>query len=320
MKSKFGMSLAILLCVSIMAVVSSFAVDNEATENIMAPIQMQYSTLHDDTGHAYVEDKDRIITESLTLNNKKNDHNYKAGLEGAVSNPLYLNDRVVPYPMVDNTSFYLANDIKTSNTNPPAIDLGLPSTLGMTAIGAAFMTNLIFHEFGHAIVADHAGAKGNRLDFFNKDGDKFFLGTSSVEDIDDRSKLSYTLGGEFFADLTFEHALKEYRKKPTTYNRSLLIFSGTDFLWYSFYAFYLSEEHSSYDPITISKETGLSRDLLFSVVLAKTAMNAYRLYSGQDKIIPYFMVDKYSASLNVLIPFENLWIEKSKWFQASPNS
>jgi hypothetical protein len=112
------------------------------------------------------------------------------------------------------------------------------------------------------------------------------------------------MGGEFFADLTFEHALQDYRKKPNAYNRYLLLYSGTDFLWYCFYAFYLSNDNPSYDPITISKETGISREMLFSIALAKTLLNAYRIYSGQDKVIPYFTVNKYSASLNIMIPFE----------------
>ena len=112
------------------------------------------------------------------------------------------------------------------------------------------------------------------------------------------------MGGDFFADITFEHALKEYRKNPNTYNKSLLVSSGTDFVWYCFYAFYVAEENSAYDPITISRETGISRYMLFSVALAKTLINAYRVYSGEDTIVPYFKVDRYSASLNFMIPFD----------------
>jgi hypothetical protein len=112
------------------------------------------------------------------------------------------------------------------------------------------------------------------------------------------------MGGEFFADLTFEHALRDYRNKPTTFNKSLMLASGGDFLWYCIYAYYLSEGHQNFDPISVSEKTGLPRDTIFSIVAAKTMVNAYRAYSGQDKIIPYFSVDKYSASLNVIIPIE----------------
>jgi hypothetical protein len=112
------------------------------------------------------------------------------------------------------------------------------------------------------------------------------------------------MGGEFFADLTFEHALQDYRKKPTMFNQALLLSSGIDFAFYCFYAFYASEDHPEFDPVTISEETGLSRDHLFSIVLAKTMINAYRVYSGEDRVIPYFTVDKHSAMLNLDIPFE----------------
>ncbi len=183
--------------------------------------------------------------------------------------------------------------------------LELPSSAGdLFMMGAAFLTNLAAHEFGHEVVAQHVDAEGSRLNFFKNKGNDFFLGTSSVSKIDKRSKLPYTLGGEFFADLTFEHALKNYRNTPNTFNKSLLIASGTDFLWYCFYSFYLVEDNALYDPVTISKETGISRDLLFSVVLAKTLLNAYRVYSGEDTIVPYFKVDRYSASLHLMVPFD----------------
>ncbi|MEW6602227.1 MAG: hypothetical protein AB1499_14735 [Nitrospirota bacterium] len=171
-------------------------------------------------------------------------------------------------------------------------------------VGAAFLTNLAVHEFGHEVVAHYVDAEGSRLNFFQKSGGDFFLGTSSVEKIDERSVLSYTMGGEFFADLAFEHALRDYRKKPDTYNKSLLITSGADMMWYCFYAFYVSGDNPSYDPITISKETGLSRDALFSLAVAKTLINAYRVYSGKDTLVPYFKVDRYSTSLNFIIPFD----------------
>lgn len=171
-------------------------------------------------------------------------------------------------------------------------------------MGTAFLTNLAVHEFGHEVVANYVDAEGSELNFFKKSGGDFFLGTSHVDEIDSRSILPYTMGGEFFADLTFEHALKSYRNSPNTYNKSLLLTSGTDFLWYCFYAFYIADDNPSYDPIAISSETGISRDMLFSVALAKTMINAYRIYSGHDAVVPYFKVDRYSASINIMFPFE----------------
>ncbi len=180
----------------------------------------------------------------------------------------------------------------------------LSSANGIVQMGVAFMTNLFLHEFGHEVVANYVGATGTRLDFFKREDEQFFLGTSSVETIDDRSMLPYAMGGEFFADLTFEHALQNYRKKPSTFNKSLMLASGGDFLWYCTYAFYISDGHQNFDPEHLKNETGLSEGAIFSIVAAKTLINAYRAYSGEDRIIPYFSVDKYSASLNIMIPFE----------------
>lgn len=181
----------------------------------------------------------------------------------------------------------------------------IPSTpADIIMIGAAFFTNIAVHEVGHEVVAQHVGATGSKLDFFQTRNGQFFLGTSSVENINSNSILPYTMGGEFFADLTFEHALQDYRKRPNMYNQALLVSSGIDFAFYCFYAFYASEDHPEYDPVTISEETGLSRDHLFSIVLAKTMINAYRVYSGEDRVIPYFSVDRHSAMLNLAFPFE----------------
>ena len=180
----------------------------------------------------------------------------------------------------------------------------LPSNISeVITMGTAFLTNLAAHEFGHAIVGEHVGATGNTVSFFEKQGGQFFLGMSSVKNIKSESKLPYTMGGEFFADLTFEHALKSYRKNPSFYNTSLMLYSGTDFLWYCFYAFYITDGHSSFDPVTVAKETGLSKDELFSIILAKTMINTYRIYSGQDRVIPYFTVSSSSAALNLSVPF-----------------
>lgn len=212
-------------------------------------------------------------------------------------------------PLVYN-NFVVSSHEKTSkHFKPLALDLGLKSILSevtsgrVVQIGATFMMNLALHELGHKVVGDYVGATGTSLNLFeNRDG-KFFLGHSSYKKIDDKSRLPFSMGGEMATDLTFEHALQNYRKNPNLYNKSLLFFSGTDFLWYSVYAFYLSNGHPHFDPISISKETGMSKDVIFSIALAKTMINAYRVYSGQDRIIPYFTVDKNSAFLNISMAF-----------------
>jgi hypothetical protein len=225
-------------------------------------------------------------------------------------NAVSSEDTLLSYISVQNNPDKIVNTISHTfsvrERGPhPSFRIEVPSTpADIVMIGAALLTNLAVHEVGHKVVAHHVGASDSRLDFFQTRNGQFFLGTSSVEDIEKDSILPYTMGGVFFADLTFEHALQDYRKKTNMYNQALLLSSEIDFAFYCFYAFYGSEDHPELDPVTISQETGLSRDHLFSIVLAKTMINAYRVYSGEDRVIPYFTVDKHSAMLNLDMPFE----------------
>ena len=185
-----------------------------------------------------------------------------------------------------------------------SLRLELPPIVNDTVkVGMAYITNFLFHELGHKVMADYANATETEFNLFNKQDSKFFLGQSTYKQIDSESKLPFNLAGEAAADLTFEHALQDYRKNPTPFNKSLLLFSGTDFLIYCFYAYYLSEGHPHYDPTAIASETGMSKDSIFSVALAKTLINAHRVYSGKDYIIPYFAVNRDTAMLNVKIDF-----------------
>jgi hypothetical protein len=245
------------------------------------------------------DDEDEIVTKS---ENKKN--KIHAGLTDQQYQSNIFNPSV-PDEIVNSLSheFYLA-DVNSSSRSR-GFEMDVPTSVSeVLMIGTAFLTNLFAHEFGHEVVAQHVGARGTKLGFFKKMNGQFFLGTSEVDNIADESVLSYTMGGEFFADLTFEHALQDYRKSPNLYNKPLILSSGLDFAWYCVYAFYVGNESPSYDPITISEETGISRDMLFSVVVAKTMINADRVYSGNDTVIPYFTVDKQSAMLNIAFPFE----------------
>jgi len=243
--------------------------------------------------------------EANSLSLPEDNQSRHANIHGDKFNALksiYTTGQSSPQPMVSSMSIepYFGERNKSFKSSM----FGLPSNLGeVLTMGSAFLTNLAAHEFGHAIVGEHVGATGNKVSFFEKQGGQFFLGMSSVKNIKAESKLPYTMGGEFFVDLTFEHALKSYRENPNFYNKSLMLYSGTDFLWYCFYAFYVSDGHSSFDPVTVAKETGLSKDELFSIVLAKTMINTYRIYSGQDRVIPYFTVNSSSAGLNLSVPF-----------------
>ena len=171
-------------------------------------------------------------------------------------------------------------------------------------ISMAFLTNLAVHESGHFIVAEGADAPGNRLGFFSRKDGSFFLGRSTVTTIDERSRLPYFLGGEIATSVNFEISLHRYRSVPTTYNRSLLLFSGMDFLWYTVYAFYLAPSRDDhYDPVAISHETGLSPEAILGIAATQTVLNAYRVFSRQDRIFPYFTFDQQSVSFLLGIRF-----------------
>jgi len=172
------------------------------------------------------------------------------------------------------------------------------------AVGLAFLTNLGMHETGHYLIANQAGAEGNTLNFFTKDKNSFFLGLSTVTKIDNKAKPAYHLAGEVASSYTFELALRKYRESDTTYNRALMFFSMTDFLWYTTYAFYVSPyKNSKFDPIGISNTTGIDRGKIFLVALTHTSLNALRAYTGEDRVIPYYILDRNFIGFGVKVPF-----------------
>lgn len=167
-------------------------------------------------------------------------------------------------------------------------------------IGLAFLTNLGIHETGHYLIANQSGAEGNTLNFFIKDNNSFFLGLSTVTEIENKAKPGYHLAGEVATNYTFELALRKYRENKTTYNRALMFFSMTDFLWYSTYAFYVAaEKNPKFDPIGISETTGIDRDNIFLVALAHTSLNALRVVTGEDRVIPYYMLDRHFIGFGI---------------------
>lgn len=160
-------------------------------------------------------------------------------------------------------------------------------------IGLAFLTNLGIHETGHYVIANQAGAEGNTLNFFTKENNSFFLGLSTVTEIENKAKPGYHMAGEVASSYTFEFALRKYRENNTTYNQALMFFSMTDFLWYSTYAFYIAPyKNARFDPIGISETTGIDRDKIFMVALTHTSLNAVRVLTGEDRLVPYYMLDR----------------------------
>lgn len=171
------------------------------------------------------------------------------------------------------------------------------------AIGAAYTTHLFLHEMGHQVVAEEVGADSPQMSFFTRKGGNFYPGLSTHKSIPQESKLPYAAGGERMAGFTFEYALQSYHRKSTTYNKALMFFSCTDFLVYTLLANYGNPENDMYDPNLIREETGLSKEVLLSLVMARSLLNTYRVMNKDAKFVPMIWVDKESAALVFRIPF-----------------
>jgi hypothetical protein len=171
------------------------------------------------------------------------------------------------------------------------------------AIGAAYTTHLFLHEMGHQVVAEEVGADSPKMSFFTRKGGNFYPGLSTHKSIPRESKLPYAVGGERMAGFTFEYALQSYHRKPNTYNKALMFFSCADFLLYTLLANYVNPENDMYDPNLIREETGLSKEVLLSLVMARSLLNTYRVMNRNVKFVPMIWVDKDSAALLFRIPF-----------------
>jgi hypothetical protein len=171
------------------------------------------------------------------------------------------------------------------------------------SVGAAYTTQLVLHEMGHQVVAQDTGAVGSRMHFLSNKGGQFYLGVSTYDNIPSKSRLPYALGGERMSGFTFDIALKSYRENPTTYNKALLFFSGADFLAYTLLANYLHPNASMHDPNLVREETGCSKEVLLSLVLSKTLLNAYRVANPEVNFAPEIWVDDRSAALLLRFPF-----------------
>ncbi len=171
-------------------------------------------------------------------------------------------------------------------------------------VGSAYLTHIVVHETGHNAMADMAGGRGVKMDFFQQKNGSFFAGVSSVGEIDRESVLPFRAAGLVASNYTFDVALSGYRAQPSTYNKALLFFSGTDFLWYSVWSFYIKGSNDpGYDPVGISQETGLSNEAIVSVALFQTALNVFRIYSGHDSYVPYIAVDNERMNVGVRVQF-----------------
>jgi len=172
-----------------------------------------------------------------------------------------------------------------------------------TSIGAAYTTHLFLHEVGHQVVAEEVGADSPQMNFLARRNGKLYPGLSTCQNIPKESILPYAAGGERMAGFTFEYALQSYRHKPTTYNKALMFIGCTEFLIYTVLANYVHPEDDTYDPNLIRAETGLSKELLLSLVMAKSLMNTYRVFNENANFTPIIRVDKDSAAFVIRFKF-----------------
>ena len=173
----------------------------------------------------------------------------------------------------------------------------------VVSIGAAYTTHLFFHEMGHQVVAEEVGADSPKISFFTRKNGRFYPGLSTYKNIPRESKLPYAVGGDRMAGYTFEYALQSYHRNPSTYNKALMFFSCADFFAYTLLANYVHPENDMYDPNLIREETGLSKELLLSLVMAKSLMNTYRVFNKNANFTPIIRVDKDSAAFMIRFSF-----------------
>ena len=173
----------------------------------------------------------------------------------------------------------------------------------VVSIGAAYTTHLFFHEMGHQVVAEEVGADSPKISFFTRKNGKLYPGLSTYKNIPRESKLPYAVGGDRMTGFTFEYALQSYHRNPSTYNKALMFFSCADFFAYTLLANYVHPDNDMYDPNLIREETGLSKELLLSLVMAKSLMNTYRVFNKNANFTPIIRVDKDSAAFMIRFSF-----------------
>jgi len=82
-----------------------------------------------------------------------------------------------------------------------------------------------------------------------------------------------------------------------------MFLSCADFFAYTLLANYVHPENEMYDPNLIREETGLSKEALLSVVMAKSFMNTYRVFNENANFTPMIAVDKTSAAFIIRFSF-----------------
>ncbi len=165
----------------------------------------------------------------------------------------------------------------------------------MLEVGSAYLTHLSLHELGHQLVADEVGVTNHKITFFTEKKGEFYLGLSTFDSIPKESRLPYAMGGERMVSVSFEYHLEAYQRNPTTFTKAMLFFDNFDFLAYTLIANYINDDNYGYDPTLMRKEMGMSKEIMLSLVLAKTALNTWRVFYPETPWAPLLTSDHNSV-------------------------
>lgn len=173
----------------------------------------------------------------------------------------------------------------------------------LVEISSAYLTHLSIHELGHQLVADEVGVTNHKITFFTEKKGDFYLGLSTYDSIPRESRLPYAMGGERLNAASFEYNLAAYQYDQSTFTKAMLFFDTVSFLSYTLLANYVNDDNRGYDPTLIRTEIGMSKEMLLSFVLTKTALNTWRIFNPETRWAPLLESDHDSVRFQLRYRF-----------------
>jgi len=150
---------------------------------------------------------------------------------------------------------------------------------------ASYGALVAFHELGHYVWCEFEGLNPKTGFFTTKEG-KFYSGYTDTDTMTKQQDFIFGFTGEIGNMVSFELALASYRKKPTSFNKTLMYMSNYYFLAYIIQAFYLEDNNNTSDPNKIVNNSNISKTELLTIFILKCILNEYRIRS-ESKIQPY---------------------------------
>ena len=199
----------ISIFVFFLAVSLSYASKSKAEETVLSKVQRKYINISKiklkperKSGTLYSIDYKKALDEYPLMQKERIENSTIVRRENfELPFRSDINRQKVHQPLVYK-SFVVSSIEKISIPyKSSALDLEFTSVLdgvkqgGVVQIGVAFLTSFLLHEFGHMVVADYVDATGTRFDFFKKQNGNFFLGTYTVKEISEESRLPLSMGG-----------------------------------------------------------------------------------------------------------------------------